>query len=321
MTEDKQNIENEYVINISNSILSNKKLSDSAIVAYIGIRLSTSKHLKSVVINGDILFEHLTKGSSPKKKTIDNLNEGILELIENGLIQVSTKTRSYYILKSNYMINDIKGYTGIRYSEISTIMNDTFKSRISLLRYFCIIVSRFIYVKNIETGFQNKVHADLTQEQIKEYSNVSSRTTIKTYNDKLVEMKLLYIHCFNGMSYNNRNLNNLYGRYENMRSVKDKADYKLGLSTSTLDSSGDNNKTNSNRSLAQIYNNIKKGKDYPTNKKKECYKYILSRNTYFTDMISYPDISDELKKEYSEKICDLSCFSNESFYKESEVIQ
>ncbi len=249
-----------------------------------------------------------------------NIYVAINLLLENKYVTGDKISKDSYILNYNSLNVDTtkEKYTVLEIDDMRKIMESLYKSKLQLFRYYIYLMDSInskitVYLESGE--FKNNVIGHQTQEYLSSVSGLSTRTIIR-YNSILEELCVIYVSRADDFSVNDKGeisqLPNVYGRYTDKDYIKkysnDYKHYKVGhkqVHEKKLEA-------NDNRKLAQEYNWLCKGYEYPDEEIIKIYRYIIKNNKKYEALYD-----KEGYDEYLDKIKDLEVFDNYDFLKGS----
>lgn len=272
-------------LKLNKEITENKKLSNNAIISYIGLVYCCRFDYEPVFINRNMISYYLT-GQKKMSRTFDNvLKLGINELIDEGFIVCDEQnTQNYYFKLKNIRLEETDKFVFVDFNDIRKIMQCNYKGKISLLRYYIVLLGTFI-VKNHITNIRdsnkyNNVLGMMSQDYIANLAGISSHTAVE-YTKILEQLELIYIsRCsfmFKDRKGNVKRHNNIYGKYVDRAIIDEftKVRYEMYDDLHKVHLSA---AANNSRSLMQKYNQLANGKIYNKETIKEIYNYICNYN-------------------------------------------
>lgn len=269
---------------------------------------------------------HLTENVNHLKsrnRMVDHIKCGLNELIENNVISKLDEIQKHYILDcSNLWINtEFNNYTILYFSEVQKIFQIENINNFLLLRYFIFLVGTIsskinVYLENGD--YKNRVVGNFTIDYLSELSGISERSIIE-YNKTLEENGLLYV--FRQQDFvidkenNIKHLSNIYGRPCDIEYIKTFATNQQKYYESYRYVKNNVSKVNNNRRLAQMYQQLLKGRgtDYTNGEVLDIYNYVISENKKYERLYEKKGY-----EEYLEKIRDTEIFKQFNFIKIKE---
>ena len=263
---------------------------------------------------------HLTENVNHLKsrnRMVDYIKCGLNELIENNVVTKLDEIQKHYLLDcSNLWIDtEFTNYTILNFSEVQRIFQAENINNFLLLRYFIFLVGTIsskinVYLENGE--YKNRVVGNFTIDYLSELSGISERSIIE-YNKILEELGLLYV--FRQQDFvidkenNIKHLSNIYGRPCDIEYIKAFAINQQKHYESYRYVKNNTSKVNSNRRLAQMYQQLLKGKGekYTESDIIEIYNYVVTENEKYERMYE-----KDKYKDYLDKIRDTDIF--EKYY-------
>lgn len=269
---------------------------------------------------------HLTENVNHLKsrnRMVDYIKCGLNELIENNVISKLDEIQKHYILDcSNLWIDtEFNNYTILYFSEVQKIFQIENINNFLLLRYFIFLVGTIsskinVYLENGD--YKNRVVGNFTIDYLSELSGISERSIIE-YNKTLEENGLLYV--FRQQDFvidrenNIKHLSNIYGRPCDIEYVKTFATNQQKYYKSYRYVKNNVSKVNNNRRLAQMYQQLLKGRgtDYTNGEVLDIYNYVISENKKYECLYEKKGY-----EEYLDKIRDTEIFKQFNFIKIKE---
>lgn len=269
---------------------------------------------------------HLTENVNHLKsrnRMVDYIKFGLNELIENNVISKLDEIQKHYILDcSNLWIDtEFNNYTILYFSEVQKIFQIENINNFLLLRYFVFLVGTIsskinVYLENGD--YKNRVVGNFTIDYLSELSGISERSIIE-YNKTLEENGLLYV--FRQQDFvidkenNIKHLSNIYGRPCDIEYIKTFATNQQKYYESYRYVKNNVSKVNNNRRLAQMYQQLLKGKgtDYTKGEVLDVYNYVISENKKYERLYEKKGY-----EEYLDKIRDTEIFKQFNFIKIKE---
>lgn len=255
----------------------NESVSESGLAVYTILRYFYEPNVEQYFISINhlsfIMFKRIGK-----RRDIEFIRSGLDNLIENKFIRIVSKNSSFeYILdlsSINYDIEKDGYYISISLQEVRDILGIKGIRKGRLLKYFLTICSCFNNSSKIEEKYKNKI-AMVTLETLSNNSKLPYDTCIK-YNNLLEKNNLIFIHRNVNRfgSYDEKNKFNHYCKCNDIDILKEylKSDSRFDSEMS------DSAMSNYNRSMAQKYNALCKGKVYSKNVLREIYDYCVMWN-------------------------------------------
>lgn len=303
-------------IRLYKHILKNQNITENGILAYIALTYADI----GLYFPYYITFEQLEFMLTGETSSIGNKNRKICKRIENGIIElehekiikIASKDKNGLQIdyrNSNVNFVNEKPFVLIRDYEIRTILLSGEQSKEIILRYFINIIGSLSNDKkaaNTDTGYSMTYVGSYNMDTLASLSYISRRTAIR-YNQKLVDLGLLYIARSAVMSEKDKGkiedrVSNCYSRPEN----SDKADelilkreesFKGKNKTKELDNDANIRiKTrNEHPHIIQfIRNELSIKKEYSPDDIREHYNNCLDINTYIGAKII--NIDNNIKK-------------------------
>ena len=240
--------------------------------------------------------------------------------MDNHIIEKIDEQQKHYILDcSNLCISNSKEFfTVITFGEVQKIFNVENVNNFLLLRYFVSLISTIsskitVYLDNGE--YKNRVVGNFTIDYLSELSGITDRTIIE-YNKILEEIGLIYIYRQEDFVLDKENnikrLNNIYGRASDIEYITTFAKNQQKHYESYRYLENNNKKANTKRRLAQMYQQLLKGRGekYTENEILEIYNYVIEENQKYERMYEKNKCED-----YLDKIRDTDIFDKYEFLK------
>ena len=301
---------------LSKKIISDLKLSDDSIGAYIALKkIQYSLEKSNYYISINMMLYELFGNNNYNRSDYTHISDGLTELLKNKLIVITYEiTTTEWIVDLSQLVIDTKKneddyFTSIREEELYFIMNYSFDSgkrgidRLSMLRYYTNLIGSINYNQGIyidATGRQkNNFVGYMSQEYLYKLSGISKNSLIK-FNKILEGNKIIYIYHHKKNKQEDdgsyRAVTNHYGRYEDKEDI-----YKFAIQYEKEKGIADRLSdavSNRHKALANMYREIEKGRgqnysngliteirNYIHKCNMEIQKEIDSKNsqTYLTD--------------------------------------
>ena len=283
--------------------------------------LSVTAQLPIQCVTCNQLTYYLTGEISQQRNRItDYIKCGINELEEKGVITKQKEFSKHYILDCSNLWIDTNGgsFTKIYFSEVQQIFKIKNINNFSLLRYFIFVIGTInynitVYLPNGE--YKNGIVGNFTIDYLAEKVGISTRSAIE-YNKILEKEKLLYISRQDDFVIDKENnikrLNNIYGRACDFEYIDTFAQNQKKYNESYKYTNNNLTKTNNKRRLAQMYQQLLKGrgKKYTNEQIKEIYDYVINENKKYENMYEKDKYED-----YLDKIRDIEIFEKYEFLK------
>jgi hypothetical protein len=264
----------------------------------------------------------LTKNEHPHKYMLNYIKCGLDELIkENVLVKINEVQKHYIIDCSKLWVDtDSEKFTIITFQEIEKIFRIENVNNFLLLRYFIYLIgslSSKIDVWLDACQHKARVVGMLTLDQLSNLSGISVRSIID-YNKILEESGLIYIHRQNDFVLDKENnikqLPNIYGRTCDKLYIDAFAANQKNFNRSYRYVEKNIVSVNNNRRLAQMYQQLLKGKgeNYSDSEILDIYNYVIAENKKY--MKTYEKSGDE---SCLKKIRDVEVFKKYDFIKEN----
>jgi len=315
----KEEINNEITLFLPESLINTGNFSNYAIATYCVLQaLSIPTYMPIQCITHHQIIYYLTgKTDQQRNRIVDYIKCGINELINNHIVNKQKEFQKHLLLDCSNLWIDIKKekFTVITFNEVQKIFSVENINNFLLLKYFILLISTIsskitVY---LEDGLsKNRVVGNYTIDHLSELTGISDRSIIE-YNKILEEIKLIYI--FRQEDYvidkenNIKRLANIYGRFKDLKYINQFAhsQQKHYKSYRYLDN---NNKANSKRKFAQMYQQLLKGggENYTEKEIIDIYNYVISENK------KYERMYEKSKYEkYLDKIRDTDIFDKYDF--------
>lgn len=315
---------NEITLFIPESLVNNQALSNYSLATYCVLHaLSIPTNMPIQCITQYQIEFYLTGKLSGRRVISDYIKCGINELISNHIIKKIEEDKKHYVLDcSNLWIDTVnEHFTVLTFSEVKRIFQAENINNFLLLRYFIFLVGTIsskitVYLENGE--YKNRVVGNFTIDYLSELSGISERTIIE-YNKILEELNLLYVfrqQDFVIDSENNiKHLSNIYGRPCDIEYIKTFAINQQKYHESYRYVKNNTSKVNNNRRLAQMYQQLLKGKGagYTDGEILDIYNYVISENKKYERLYEKKGY-----EEYLDKIRNTQVFKQFKFIKTKE---
>lgn len=310
---------------IPKSLTDSHEYSNYALAAYCLLQeLSVPAQLPIQCVTCNQLVYYLTGEISQQRNRItDYIKCGINELEEKGIITKQKEFSKHYILDCNNLWIDTNSgsFTKIYFSEVQQIFRIKNINNFSLLRYFIFVIGTInynitVYLPNGE--YKSGIVGNLTIDYLAEKVGISTRSAIE-YNKILEKEKLLYISRQDDFVIDKENnikrLNNIYGRACDFEYIDTFAQNQKQYNKSYKYINNNLTKTNNKRRLAQMYQQLLKGrgKKYTNEQIKEIYDYVINENKKYEALYEKDKYED-----YLDKIRDVEIFDKYVFLKENK---
>ena len=258
-----------------------------------------------------------------RNRICDYIHCGLNELIESGIIKEIDTVKKHYILDCSRLWVDTKSinYTVITFSEVKKIFTVDTANKFSLLRYFITLMGTLsskitVYLPNGE--YKSRVIGNFTIDYLSDLSGMSKRTIID-YNKILEEINLIYIYRQSDFTLTAENdikrLVNVYGRYSDIDYINAFAFDQKKYQNAYKYIKGNNDLANNKRRLAQMYQQLLRGKGEKYSERQiiEIYNYVVSENKKYQRL--FEKNADE---DYLDKCRDIDVFEKYNFIKTEE---
>ena len=320
----KEEINNETTIFIPERLITNREFSNYSLATYCVLHtLSQPTQILKLCITQYQIEIYLTGKISNRRLMSDYVKCGINELIENHLLEKLDEKQKHYILDCSKLRIDTnkEHFTIITFGEVQKIFQVENINNFLLLRYFISLmwtISSKITVYLPNGNFKNRVVGNFTIDYLSELTNIGVRTIIE-YNKILEEIGLIYIHRQNDFVLDKENnikrLNNIYGRASDMEYIITFANNQQKHYESYHYLENNNKKANNKRRLAQMYQQLLKGRGgkYSNEEILAIYKYVISENEKYERMYEKDKYED-----YLDKIRDTDVFKQFKFIESEE---
>ncbi len=301
---------------LSKKIISDLKLSDNSIGAYIALKkIQYSLEKSNYYISINMMLYELFGNKNYNRSDYTHISDGLTELFKNKLVVITYEiTTTEWIVDLSQLVIDTKKneddyFTSIREEELYFIMNYSFDSgkrgidRLSMLRYYINLIGSINYNQGIyidATGRQkNNFVGYMSQKYLYKLSGISKNSLIK-FNKILESNKIIYIYHHKKNKQEDdgsyRAVTNHYGRYEDKEDIYKFAiqyEKEKGIADRLFDAV-----SNRHKALANMYRELEKGRgqnysndliteirNYIHKCNMEIQKEIDSKNsqTYLTD--------------------------------------
>ena len=283
---------------LSKKIISDLKLSDNSIGAYIALKkIQYSLEKSNYYISINMMLYELFGNKNYNRSDYTHISDGLTELFKNKLVVITYEiTTTEWIVDLSQLVIDTKKneddyFTSIREEELYFIMNYSFDSgkrgidRLSMLRYYINLIGSINYNQGIyidATGRQkNNFVGYMSQKYLYKLSGISKNSLIK-FNKILESNKIIYIYHHKKNKQEDdgsyRAVTNHYGRYEDKEDI-----YKFAIQYEKEKAIAERLSdavSNRHKALANMYRELEKGKgqNYGDDLIREIYNYIHKCN-------------------------------------------
>lgn len=309
---------------LKKDIVLDKKISNEALLTYIAINSILIKNRTIDFISASRLAFAICGVSQNdyKKIILNSLSQGIQELAYLGHIKIlKTINATDYIVDLSELVFDAqKEYFILAdVDEIKTIISsiNRIDNMLPILRYFLCMVGSFNN-SDYMGDYKGKI-GGLTIETLANNAGISTRSATR-YNDKLVDLKLIYIYkskdyiCLDDSL---KRFHNIYSRYcdrDLCKSFGMEKEAEYGHEQNVITRYQKTEQSNKNRKLAQQYNAICRGHDkYSQEEIQDIYDYVISENEKYNALYTTTKY-----KEYLNKLRDEDIFNKYDFLKLKE---
>lgn len=314
-----ENKESDITLLIPEKLIFDNIFSNYSLAVYCVLRiLSQPTHLPIQCVTQEQIEFYLTGQLSNRRRMSDYIKCGINELVDNQIVEKINVVQKHYILDcSNLCSNNIQEhYTIINFNEVQKIFKVENTNNFLLLKYFTSLMWTIsskitVYLENGE--YKSRVVGNFTIDYLSELSGIGVRTIIE-YNKTLEEIGLIYIYRQNDFVIDKENnikrLNNIYGRASDIEYIIAFANNQQKHYESYRYVEANNKKANTKRRLAQMYQQIFKGKDkkYSHEDIISVYEYVISENEKYERMYEKNQYEG-----YLDKIRDIDVFEKYDF--------
>lgn len=272
-------------LKLNKSIVENKNLSNNAILSYVGLLSCPRFNYEPIYINRNMISYYLTGITTHSRRFDEAIKLGLRELIDNDIVDCYNQdSMNYYIGFKNIKLKEDDRFIFIDFDEVKEILKYDYQGKVSLLRYYIVLLGTFIsknHITNIrDTTRYNNILGMMSQEYMSGLANISKHTAVE-YTRILENLNLIYVsHCsfaFKDKKGNVKRHNNIYGRYKDKDIIDEftKVRYEMydDLHVAHLSSVANNS-----RSLMQKYNQMLKGKVYDNKVVDDIYNYVNQYN-------------------------------------------
>ena len=258
------------------------------------------------ITHHQIIYYLTGKTNQQRNKIVDYVKCGVNELIDNHIIDKEKEFQKHLILNcSNMRINTKQDkYTVITFNEVQKIFKVENINNFLLLKYFILLVgtiSSKITVYLEDGSFKNRVVGNFTIDYLSKLSGISDRSIIE-YNKILEEIGLIYIFRQEDFVIDKENnikrLANIYGRFKDSEYIKQFANNQQKHYESYRYVENNNKKANTKRKLAQMYQQLLKGRgeNYSEKEIRDIYNYVISENKKYERMYEKNEYEEYLGK-------------------------
>jgi hypothetical protein len=230
----------------------------------------------------------LTKNEHPNKYLMKCIKCGLDELIREDIISKTDEVQKHYILDCSklWIDTDNEKFTIITFQEVEKVFTIENVNNFTLLRYFVYLMGSLsgkidVWLDAIK--HKTRVVGMLTIDQLADLSGTSVRAIVD-YNKVLEEYGLLYVRRQNDFVLDKANsikqLPNIYGRPCDKSYIDAFAKNQKKYNKSYRYIEKNIATVNNNRRLAQMYQQLLKGKGekYTKDEIIEIYNYVVAEN-------------------------------------------
>lgn len=314
---------NEFMLLIPKKLYEDCSLSHYAITAYCMLK---NLHLHNSIFSQCISLQELIyqfTGRIPDRRNriYSYIEQGIEELHFENYIQIVGVQQKHYLLDcGNLCFDTTEGnFSNVSFEEVQKIFQIKGVNNYCLLRYFILLMGTLVSKITValpDGNSKSGIISNLPISYFAKQMDVSTKT-IMDYNKLLEEAKLIYVHRQDDFvldeNHSLKSLPNVYGRYENKEYIDTFAHNQRQYNNSYRHADETYNNANQKRRLAQMYQQICKGK-YNTYSEGEIisvYNYVLAENK------KYEELYDKTQYDgYLDKIRDIDVFDKFDFIKE-----
>ena len=289
-------------LKLKKEIIEDKKLSNNAIVTYVGLVACFKNDFDNVFTNKNMIAYYLTKKTIITKRFEESLRKGMAELLDNKIIICERKSGTdYYMETVNIKLNENDKFIFIDFDEVQKILMSSYKGKVGLLRFYICMIGTFLsknHIKDIRNSEKySNVLGMMSQEYLAKLACVSTHTAVE-YIKILEELNLIYVsRCtfmFKDSNGNIKKHNNIYGRYINKDIIDDFTNVRYEM-YDDLHKAQLSYAANKSRSLMQKYNCMQRGTEYSIETINEIYSYINNYNKKHPGNIKDTTIFDKYR--------------------------
>lgn len=331
---------------LSKKIISDLKLSDDSIGAYIALKkIQYSLEKSNYYISINMMLYELFGNNNYNRSDYTHISDGLTGLFKNKLIPIVCEiATAEWIVDLSGLVIDIKKnendhFTTIREEELYFIMNYVSDKgrrgidRLSMLRYYINLIGSINYNQGIyidATGRQkNNFVGYMSQKYLYKLSGISKNSLIK-FNKILESNKIIYIYHHKKNKQEDdgsyRAVTNHYGRYEDKEDIYKFAiqyEKEKGIADRLSDAA-----SNRHKALANMYRELEKGRgqNYSNDLITEIRNYIHKCNMEIQKEIDsknsqtfLTDSDQRYIKKLKEKLRDEKVFDKYEFLFKKEM--
>ena len=317
---------NDITLLIPKSLTEDARFSNYAIATYCVLQaLHVPTQMDKGCISPQQIAYFLTENTDcfkRKSQITNHIQCGLDELLENNIISEIDECQKYYILDcSNLWIDTENDYfSRITFDDVKKIFQVKSTNNFLLLRFYITIIgtiSNTIKVCLVNGDYKTSVVGNITIDYLAELAGISTRTVID-YSRILENIELLYVYRHEDFTLNReegiRRLTNVYGRPSDKEYIDTFAVSQQKHKDSYRYRESNVEKANSRRRLAQMYQQLLKGKGekYTRSDIIEIYNYVISENEKYERMYE-----KDKYEEYLDKIRDTEIFNKYDFLTEN----
>lgn len=309
----------EIVLFLPEYLTHSSTFSNYAITVYSVLKaLTSTTGIKKQCITPYQIAYLLTGNENQSKHMLNYIKFGLDELIKENILVKSNEVQKHYIVDCSNLWIDTSSekFTIITFQEVEKIFKSANTNNFLLLKYFIFLIGTInskIDVWIDAYQHKSRVVGTLTMDKISELSGISVRSIIE-YNKILEEYGLIYIHRQSDFVIDEKNnikqLPNVYGRPCDKIYIDSFASNQQKYSSSYRYAEKNINSVNNNRRLAQMYQQLLKGKGekYTKGEILDIFNYVILENK------KYQKAYEKTKyDECLEKIRDISVFKKYDF--------
>lgn len=251
------------------------------------INYKNNRQIEYISVNR-ICFE---LGLSFDKSNQSQIKQGLKDLERSKLIDILQiiNSNEFVVSIDRRIANRSKGYfTKISEDELRLIMGSDFQfdKKVGILKYFIAVLSTFNNSGSLPEKYKGKI-SSMPLSYICEVADISEKSANR-YNESLEELKVLYIYRSTEINHDEKGQisqpTNVYSRYGDSMICDEFA--RSREEHYHADSKVKKEKSDENRSLAQKFKQLQKGKEYDEETMKKIEKYVKDRNKKYADEIA-----------------------------------
>lgn len=314
----------ENKIFIPHSIINNPNISNYALADYCFLQmLTTTTSYTDHYLSVGVIAAWLSGSTSCNQRFLEHVKSGLYNLEENEIIQIRDDQYRVMHIHCPKMWIDTKRerFTLVTFDEVRAILKHSSNNIFSVLKYFVLLIGTINSNIDVSPKYMDTKNYVVGNTDISELSSKFNiaETTIISYNKILEDEKLIYIYRHTAyIAVDNQGitrLNNVYGRYKDKEYVIDFANSQLKKLEDKIIANKNTKDSNNRRRLAQMYQQLKKGRGEKYSKEEilDVYNYVLQENEKYAALYRQTRLEEHL-----DNIRDLDLFYKYEFIDTTE---